>query len=40
MTNSEKAEFIKYLQTSMNQATEKVNSAMGGSGKNIPLLTK
>ena len=34
MTNSEKAEFIKYLQTSMNQATEKVNSAMGGSGKN------
>ena len=31
---SEKEEFIKYLKTSMNQATEKVNSAIGGSGRN------
>lgn len=30
----EKEEFIKYLKTSMNQATEKVNSAIGGSGRN------
>ena len=31
---SEKEEFIKYLKKSMNQATEKVNSAIGGSGRN------
>ncbi len=30
----EKEEFIKYLKKSMNQATEKVNSAIGGSGRN------
>lgn len=30
----EKDEFIKYLKSSMNQATEKVNSAIGGSGRN------
>ena len=30
----EKEEFIKHLKTSMNQATEKVNSAIGGSGRN------
>lgn len=31
---AEKEEFIKQLKTSMNQATEKVNSAIGGSGRN------
>ncbi len=30
----EKEEFIKHLKLSMNQATEKVNSAIGGSGRN------
>lgn len=30
----EKSEFIKYLKSVMNQATEKVNSAIGGSGRN------
>lgn len=30
----EKEEFIKHLKSSMNQATEKVNSAIGGSGRN------
>lgn len=30
----EKAEFIKHLKSAMNQATEKVNSAIGGSGRN------
>ena len=30
----EKEEFIKQLKSSMNQATEKVNSAIGGSGRN------
>lgn len=34
LSNSEKDEFIKYLKASMNQATEKVNSAIGGSGRN------
>ncbi len=34
LSNTEKAEFIKYLKSSMNQATEKVNSAIGGSGRN------
>ena len=29
-----KNEFINYLKKSMNQATEKVNSAIGGSGRN------
>lgn len=30
----EKEKFIKHLKLSMNQATEKVNSAIGGSGRN------
>ena len=30
----EKEEFVKYLKSYMNQATEKVNSAIGGSGRN------
>lgn len=34
LTDSEKEEFIKHLKISMNQATEKVNSAIGGSGRN------
>ena len=34
LSTIEKEEFIKYLKTSMNQATEKVNSAIGGSGRN------
>lgn len=34
LTKSEKEEFIKHLKSSMNQATEKVNSAIGGSGRN------
>lgn len=34
LTDVEKKEFIKYLSESMNQATEKVNSAIGGSGRN------
>lgn len=34
LSSTEKEEFIKYLNSSMNQATEKVNSAMGGSGRN------
>ena len=34
LPDSEKEEFIKHLKSSMNQATEKVNSAIGGSGRN------
>jgi len=34
LTELEKKEFIEYLKKSMNQATEKVNSAIGGSGRN------
>ena len=34
ISTEEKNEFIKYLKSSMNQATEKVNSAIGGSGRN------
>lgn len=34
LSQSEKEEFIKYLKSSMNQSTEKVNSAIGGSGRN------
>ena len=34
LSDSEKEEFIKHLKSSMNQATEKVNNAMGGSGRN------
>ena len=34
LPNEEKEEFIKKLKSSMNQATEKVNSAIGGSGRN------
>ncbi len=34
LSSLEKEEFIKYLKSSMNQATEKVNSAIGGSGRN------
>ena len=34
LPKGEKEEFIKHLKTSMNQATEKVNSAIGGSGRN------
>ena len=34
LSTIEKEEFIKYLKSSMNQATEKVNSAIGGSGRN------
>ncbi len=34
LPEGEKKEFIEYLQKSMNRATEKANSAMGGSGRN------
>ncbi len=34
LPESEKQEFIKHLNESMNQATEKVNPMMGGSGRN------
>ena len=34
LPEAEKNEFINLVQTSMNRATEKVNSAMGGSGRN------
>ncbi len=34
LSSVEKEEFIEQLKTSMNQATEKVNSAIGGSGRN------
>lgn len=34
LPKEEKEEFIKHLKFSMNQATEKVNSAIGGSGRN------
>ena len=34
LPEGEKEEFIKHLKFSMNQATEKVNSAIGGSGRN------
>lgn len=34
LSSIEKEEFIKHLKSSMNQATEKVNSAIGGSGRN------
>ena len=34
LPDKEKTEFIRYLKKSMNQATEKVNSAIGGSGRN------
>ena len=34
LSEIEKVELIKHLKTSMNQATEKVNSAIGGSGRN------
>ena len=34
LSPEEKKEFIKYLNNSMNQATEKVNPMMGGSGRN------
>ncbi len=34
LSDTEKEEFIKQLKSSMNQATEKVNSAIGGSGRN------
>lgn len=34
LPQNEKDEFIKHLKSSMNQATEKVNSAIGGSGRN------
>ena len=34
LSEGEKEEFIKHLKSSMNQATEKVNSAIGGSGRN------
>ena len=34
LPSSEKEEYIKHLKSSMNQATEKVNSAIGGSGRN------
>ena len=34
LPEAEKSEFIKHLKFSMNQATEKVNSAIGGSGRN------
>jgi hypothetical protein len=34
LTEAEKEDFIKHLKSSMNQATEKVNSAIGGSGRN------
>ena len=34
LPQEEKEEFIKHLKSSMNQSTEKVNSAIGGSGRN------
>lgn len=34
LPEGEKDDFIKYLKSAMNQATEKVNSAIGGSGRN------
>ena len=34
LPQEEKVEFIKHLKSSMNQATEKVNAAIGGSGRN------
>ncbi len=34
LSAKEKEEFTKYLKSYMNQATEKVNSAIGGSGRN------
>lgn len=34
LPQGEKEEFIKHLKSSMNQATEKVNTAIGGSGRN------
>ena len=34
LPKAEKEEFTRYLQNAMNQATEKVNSAIGGSGRN------
>ncbi|MBR1776465.1 hypothetical protein IJ750_05285 [bacterium] len=34
LTKTEKTEFIKQLKDSMNQATEKVNPTIGGSGRN------
>ena len=34
LSAAEKEEFIKHLKISMNQSTEKVNSAIGGSGRN------
>lgn len=34
LSEAEKKEFIKHLNESMNQATEKVNAMMGGSGRN------
>ena len=34
LEKAEKEAFIKHLKSSMNQATEKVNSAIGGSGRN------
>ena len=34
LPQSEKAEFIKHLKETMNQATEKVNPTIGGSGRN------
>ena len=34
LDQAEKEDFIKHLKSSMNQATEKVNSAIGGSGRN------
>ncbi len=34
LSEIEKIDFAKYLKKSMNQATEKVNSAIGGSGRN------
>jgi hypothetical protein len=34
LPETEKEDFIKHLKSSMNQATEKVNSAIGGSGRN------
>ena len=34
LSKEEKNDFIKHLKESMNQATEKVNPMMGGSGRN------
>ena len=34
LSSKEKNEFIKHLKKAMNQSTEKVNSAIGGSGRN------